>query len=79
MKEVVIVSGARTPIGDFQGSLQSFNPIDLGVFALKGALERAGIGAELLDEVVGGHYNQSSSPGNSARHIALKAGCRDDP
>ncbi len=78
MKEVVIVSGARTPIGDFQGSLQSFNPIDLGVFALKGALERAGIGAELLDEVVGGHCNQSSSPGNSARHIALKAGCRDD-
>ncbi|NLV16182.1 MAG: thiolase family protein [Syntrophomonadaceae bacterium] len=78
MKEVVIVSGARTPVGDFQGSLQGFNPIDLGVFALNGALERAGLEANQLDEVIAGHCNQSSSPGNSARHVALRAGCRDD-
>ena len=78
MNEVVIVSGARTPVGDFMGSLQEYDPIDLGVFALKGALEKAGITADLLDEVVAGHCNQSSSPGNSARHVALRSGCRDD-
>ncbi len=78
MREVVIVSGARTPVGDFMGSLAEYDPIDLGVFALKGALEKAGISAELIDEVVAGHCNQSSSPGNSARHVALRSGCRVD-
>jgi acetyl-CoA C-acetyltransferase len=42
-REVVIVGGARTAIGDFNGSLAGFSSIDLGVFALKGAMEKAGI------------------------------------
>lgn len=74
MKEVVIVSGARTPIGDFMGSLESFNPVDLGVIALKAAIEKAGIKADIIEEVVGGHVGQSSSPGNSARLVALASG-----
>ncbi|MDA8139126.1 MAG: thiolase family protein [Desulfobacteraceae bacterium] len=75
MKEVVIVGGARTAIGNFSGALESFNPIDLGVFALKGAIAKTGIQAREIQEVIAGHCNQSSSPGNSARHVALKAGC----
>lgn len=74
MREVVIVSSARTPIGDFLGSLESLGPVDLGVVALKGAIEKAGIKADIIEEVVGGQCNQSSSPGNSARLIALGSG-----
>jgi acetyl-CoA C-acetyltransferase len=75
MKDVVIVGGARTAIGNFSGALESFNPIDLGVYALKGAMAKVGITANAIQEVIAGHCNQSSSPGNSARHVALKAGC----
>lgn len=75
MKDVVIVGGARTAIGNFNGALETFNPVDLGVFALKGALEKAGLDAGLIEEVIAGHCNQAASPGNSARHVALKSGC----
>lgn len=75
MQEVVIVSGARTPIGNYFGSLESFNPVDLGVFALAAAVKRAGISLDAIEEVIAGQCNQSSSPGNSARHVALKSGC----
>jgi len=75
MKRVVIVSSARTPIGNFMGSLVSLNPVELGAIALKGAMEKIGLDAALIQEVVAGQCNQSSSPGNSARHIALNAGC----
>ena len=60
MREVVIVSGARTPVGDFMGSLAEYDPIDLGCLLSK-ALWKAGITADLIDEVVAGHCNQSSS------------------
>jgi len=75
MKDVYIISGARTPIGNYFGSLESFNPVDLGVIALKGAMKKAGVEAGCLEEVIAGQCNQSASPGNSARHIALKSGC----
>lgn len=75
MKKAVIVGGARTAIGNFNGALESFDPVDLGVYALKGAIEKAGIAAGAIEEVIAGHCNQSSSAGNSARHVALKAGC----
>jgi acetyl-CoA C-acetyltransferase len=57
------------------GSLSSFNPVDLGVIALKAAIEKSGLDAASIQEVVAGQCNQSSSPGNSARHVALNAGC----
>lgn len=75
MREVVIASGARTAIGNYQGSLESYSAVDLGVIALKGVMEKAGIDAGLIQEVIGGQCNQAGSPGNTARHIALKAGC----
>ncbi len=75
MKDVFIISGARTAIGNYLGSLVTFNPVDLGVIALKGAIEKAGLDAASIQEVIAGQCNQSASPGNSARHIALKSGC----
>lgn len=74
MKEVVIVSGARTAIGDFMGSLESFSPVDLGVIALNGALEKAGIKGEMVESLVAGHVGQASAPGNSGRLVALACG-----
>lgn len=75
MKEVVIVGAARTAIGNFNGALESFDPVDLGVYALKGAMAKSGVEAGAIQEVIAGHCNQASSAGNSARHVALKAGC----
>jgi acetyl-CoA C-acetyltransferase len=75
MRDVFIISAARTPIGNYSGSLVTFDPVDLGVIALKGAIEKAGLDPTLIQEVIAGQCNQSASPGNSARHIALKSGC----
>jgi len=75
MNEVVIVGGTRTPVGDFNGVLASKSPVDLGVIALKAALEKSGISADLIEDVVCGHVGQSGAPGNSARVISLDSGC----
>jgi acetyl-CoA C-acetyltransferase len=55
MKEVFIVSFARTPVGGFGGSLSSLSAIKLGSIAIKGALERAGIKPEMVEEVFMGN------------------------
>lgn len=74
MKDVVIVSGARTAIGGYMGSLSGLSPVDLGVAALNGALGKAGVDKDLIEEVVCGQCNQAGSPGNTARHIAMGVG-----
>jgi len=74
MREVVIVSGARTAIGDFMGSLSEFSPAQLGIFALNGAIAKAGIDKKLIEEVICGQCNQAGGPGNTARHVAMGAG-----
>ncbi len=73
MREVVIVSGARTAIGDYMGSLSGYTPVQLGITVLKAAIAKAGIDKSLVQEVVAGQCNQAGAPGNSARHIALGA------
>lgn len=75
MKEAVIVCAARTAVGDLNGSLESFRGHDLGVIALKGAIEKAGNSPDIIDEVIVGQCNQAGSPGNSARWVTLKSGC----
>lgn len=75
MREVVILSGMRTAIGDYFGSLKDFSAVDLGVIALKGALNKAGIEAGQIQEVVGGHCLQAGCKGNTARQVALGSGC----
>lgn len=74
MREAVIVAAARTPVGDFQGSLESLKAHELGVLALKGTLEKFSIDANIIEEVMVGQCNQAGSPGNSARWVTLHSG-----
>lgn len=74
MREVVIISVGRTAIGNYMGSLSGFSALELGVFALNGAVRKAGIDVDIIQEVVAGQCNQAGTPGNSARHIAMRAG-----
>jgi len=70
----VIVSGARTPIGKLSGALAGFSAMDLGGVAIKGALERAGIGADQVDYVIMGQVLQGGQGQITARQAAVKAG-----
>ncbi|MDP4126644.1 MAG: thiolase family protein [Bacillota bacterium] len=75
MREVVIVSAGRTPIGDYFGSLKALSAVDLGVIALKGTLDKIMLKPDLIEEVVAGHCIQSACKGNTGRQVALGAGC----
>jgi len=74
MREAVIVSGARTATGKFGGSLSSIPAPELGAFALKGALERAGITGDMVNEVIIGAHFQAGLRSNAARQAAIYAG-----
>lgn len=73
-KEVVIVSGARTPVASFGGSLKDVAAIDLGALVVKEAVKRAGIKPDAVDEVIVGQVGQIAECGFVARAISLKAG-----
>ncbi|MFD7721524.1 acetyl-CoA C-acetyltransferase [Streptomyces sp. NPDC059814] len=70
----VIVAGARTPMGRLLGSLKSFSGADLGGFAIKAALERAGIGGDQVEYVIMGQVLQAGAGQIPARQAAVKAG-----
>lgn len=72
-KEVVIIGTARTPIGDFLGSLKGFQAVELGLAAAKGAIEKAGIDPSLIEEVACGCIYKNGQKGNPARQIQLKS------
>ncbi|MEA4988335.1 MAG: acetyl-CoA C-acetyltransferase [Anaerovorax sp.] len=74
MREVVIVSAARTPIGSFGGTLKSTPAVTLGAIAVKEAIKRAGITPEQVDEVVLGNVLQGGLGQNIARQISMAAG-----
>ena len=76
MSEVtsVIVAGARTPMGKLLGSLKGFTAAELGGFAIKGALDRAGVAAGQIQYVILGHVIQAGAGQNSARTAAIKGG-----
>jgi acetyl-CoA acetyltransferase family protein len=75
MQQVFVVSSARTPVGVLQGTLSDVGATDLGVIAARGAIERAGIDPQHIDQVVLGNVIQSSKDAiYFARHVALKAG-----
>lgn len=74
MREVVIVSAARTPIGSFGGSLKGVPTRQLGAIAIKAAVERAGIKPEMVDEVIMGAVLQGGLGQNVARQMTLDAG-----
>jgi acetyl-CoA C-acetyltransferase len=70
----VIVSTARTPIGKVAGGLTGFTAMDLGGFAIKAALERAGIGGDQVDYVIMGQVLQGGQGQITARQAAVKGG-----
>lgn len=71
---IVIVSGARTAIGKFSGSLKEYEATDLGSFAIKAAVERAGLSVEDIDEVVMGCVATAAENAFMARVSSIKAG-----
>jgi acetyl-CoA C-acetyltransferase len=73
-REVVILGAARTPIGRYGGSFKDLHPAELGAVASRAALERAGIPADEIDEVIFGHGRQAGSGPNPARQVAHRSG-----
>ena len=74
MKEVVIVSAARTPIGKFGGSLAPFSAVRLGVIAAKEAIKRAAINPGEIDETIVGNILSAGEGQNIARQVSVHAG-----
>ncbi|WP_078510311.1 acetyl-CoA C-acetyltransferase [Streptomyces himastatinicus] len=70
----MIVAGARTPMGRLLGSLRSFSGADLGGFAIKAALERAGVTGDQVQYVIMGQVLQAGAGQIPARQAAVKAG-----
>jgi acetyl-CoA C-acetyltransferase len=70
----VILAGARTPIGKLSGALAGFSAADLGGFAIKAALERAGVSPDDVDYVFMGQVLQAGAGQITARQAAVKAG-----
>lgn len=78
MKEVVIVSAVRTPMGSFMGSLSGIPATKLGSVAIKGAIDRAGINVDQVDEVIMGNVLQAGVGQAPARQAALGAGLSEN-
>ena len=74
MKEVVIVSAVRTPMGSFGGVFSSIPATKLGAFAIKGAIEKCGIDKEIINEVFMGNVLQANLGQAPARQAAIEAG-----
>lgn len=74
MREVVIASAVRTPIGSFGGTLKDVTPVTLGGLVIKEALSRAKVSAEQVDEVIFGSVLQAGYGQGVARQSAIKAG-----
>ncbi|MGV1836822.1 acetyl-CoA C-acetyltransferase [Rhizobium rhizogenes] len=71
---IVIASAARTAVGSFNGAFAAVPAHELGAAAIKGALERAGVDAKDVDEVILGQVLQAAEGQNPARQAAMKAG-----
>jgi len=74
MDDIVIASAARTPVGSFNGAFASLPAHQLGAIAIKAALERAGVSAEEVDEVILGQILTAAAGQNPARQASVLAG-----
>ncbi|MEE8337156.1 MAG: thiolase family protein [Dehalococcoidia bacterium] len=74
MEDVVLLSGVRTAIGAFGGSLADISASDLAAAVMKEAVERAGVQPEQVDQVILGCVGQVAEDGYISRHAAVKAG-----
>src|SRR6202142_2715876 len=77
LKDIVIVSAVRTPIGKFQGSLSDFTAPQLGSIAVREAVKRAGIDPDTVDECIMGNVVSAGLGQNPARQAALGGGLSD--
>lgn len=73
-RDVVILGAARTPIGRYGGFFRDLHPTELGAVAARAAIERAGVPADEIDEVIIGHARQAGSGPNPARQVGHRAG-----
>jgi acetyl-CoA C-acetyltransferase len=78
MKDIVIISAVRTPVGKFQGALKSMTAPQLGALAVKAAVERAGVAPDQIDEVIMGNVVGAGLGQNPARQAALRGGLPPD-
>ncbi|RPJ58924.1 MAG: acetyl-CoA C-acyltransferase, partial [Acidobacteria bacterium] len=74
MKDALILSACRTPIGKYLGALSSFSATQLGTIVVREALQRSGLDAGQVDEVIMGNVLSAGLGQNPARQAALKAG-----
>jgi acetyl-CoA C-acetyltransferase len=77
IKEAVIISAVRTPVGKFLGALKGFKATDLGAIAVREAVKRAGVSPNDVDEVIMGCVIQAGLGQNPARQAALRGGLPD--
>jgi acetyl-CoA C-acetyltransferase len=77
MEDIFIVGAARTPIGKFAGSLAKTPAADLGALVIRQVLQRAGVAAEQVSEVIMGQVLTAGVGQNPARQAAIKAGLPD--
>jgi len=76
-REIVILSGARTPSGKFEGNLSNIPAVQLGAVAIRAAVERSGVTGEQIDEVIMGQVLQGGVGQAPARQAAIRAGLPD--
>ena len=78
MKEVYIVSAVRTPMGSFGGVLSKFSAVELGSFAIAGALKKAKVAPSKVEEVLMGNVVSANLGQAPARQAALAAGIKNN-
>jgi acetyl-CoA C-acetyltransferase len=78
VERVVILEGARTPVGRFLGAFSEIPAVDLGIHAVKAALARASVPAGEIDELVFGHARQAGNGPNPARQVAYRSGLGEE-
>ena len=78
MEDIVIVSAARTPVGNFNGALSTFSAHELATVAVKGAFERAGVSPGEVDELILGQILAAGQGMGPTRQAARAAGMPDD-
>jgi acetyl-CoA C-acetyltransferase len=78
MRDVVIVSAVRTPVGKFQGAFAEMSAVQLGAIAVREAVRKAAIDAAIVDECIMGCVLPAGLGQNPARHAALQGGLADE-
>ncbi|MEK7660736.1 MAG: acetyl-CoA C-acetyltransferase, partial [Pseudomonadota bacterium] len=78
MTDIIIASAARTPVGSFGGALSTLKAHELGAIAIAEAISRAGIEANMVEEVIFGHVLTAGQGQNPGRQAARAAGIKDE-